>query len=166
MIMYAPETYASRNIALCTKDCLCLFVCPVGASDTENGQIDASKCVDGCRLCVDACPSHAISLMYRSYPPQQEKTDVVVAALHAAAKSKTEQEAIARSVAESPKSPAQKTLAKALEMSMRISAEDLYRESGYMLPQSAQTRMLLEGMLAEASEGFPKEAAEKLLATL
>ncbi len=35
--------HAYRNIKLCTKDCLCLFVCPVGAIDTENGQIDFEK---------------------------------------------------------------------------------------------------------------------------
>ena len=33
---------AVRNIRLCTKDCMCLYVCPTGATDTENGQIDAS----------------------------------------------------------------------------------------------------------------------------
>jgi len=55
--------HASRNIRLCTKDCLCLYVCPTGATDTENGQIDADKCLSGCRVCVDACPSHAISLV-------------------------------------------------------------------------------------------------------
>ena len=32
---------AVRNIRLCTKDCLCLYVCPTGATDTETGQIDA-----------------------------------------------------------------------------------------------------------------------------
>ena len=25
---------AVRNIRLCSKDCLCLYVCPTGASDT------------------------------------------------------------------------------------------------------------------------------------
>ena len=32
--------YAVRNIRLCTKDCLCLYVCPTGATDTENSIID------------------------------------------------------------------------------------------------------------------------------
>ena len=53
--------YAVRNLRLCTKDCLCLYVCPTGATDTENGQVDAKKCI-GCGLCVKACPSHALSL--------------------------------------------------------------------------------------------------------
>ena len=51
--------YAVRNLRLCTKDCLCLYVCPTGATDTENGQVDAKKCI-GCGLCVKACPSHAL----------------------------------------------------------------------------------------------------------
>ena len=31
---------AVRNLRLCTKDCLCLYVCPTGATDTENSIID------------------------------------------------------------------------------------------------------------------------------
>ena len=53
--------HAVRNTRLCTKDCLCLYVCPTGATDTETGQIDAAKCLDGCRACVDACPNGALS---------------------------------------------------------------------------------------------------------
>ena len=37
--------YAVRNLALCTKDCLCLYVCPTGASDTEDSIIDVCKCI-------------------------------------------------------------------------------------------------------------------------
>ncbi|MGN0415634.1 MAG: ATP/GTP-binding protein [Agathobacter sp.] len=33
------EKVAVRNLRLCTKDCLCLYVCPVGATDTENSVI-------------------------------------------------------------------------------------------------------------------------------
>ena len=64
--MYAIRSY---------YDCLCLYVCPTGATDTETGQIDPGTCISGCRLCVDACPSHAISLVPEEYPRQQEKTD-------------------------------------------------------------------------------------------
>ena len=35
------KKYAVRNINLCTKDCLCLFVCPTGATDTEIAQLGA-----------------------------------------------------------------------------------------------------------------------------
>ncbi|MCR5626694.1 MAG: 4Fe-4S binding protein, partial [Lachnospiraceae bacterium] len=49
---------AVRNLRLCTKDCLCLYVCPVGATDTENSVIDVDKCI-GCGACAAACPSKA-----------------------------------------------------------------------------------------------------------
>lgn len=54
------EKYAVRNLRLCTKDCLCLYVCPTGATDTENSIIDVEKCI-GCGACADARPSTAIS---------------------------------------------------------------------------------------------------------
>ena len=47
---------AVRNLRLCTKDCLCLYVCPTGATDTENSVIDTGKCT-GCGDCAGACPS-------------------------------------------------------------------------------------------------------------
>ena len=37
---------AVRNIRLCTKDCLCLYVCPVGATDTEDSIIDVKNVLD------------------------------------------------------------------------------------------------------------------------
>ena len=64
--------HAVRNISLCTKDCLCLYVCPVGATDTETGQIDWDKCT-GSGICAKACPSGAISMIPDKIPPQQEK---------------------------------------------------------------------------------------------
>ena len=52
------KEFAVRNLRLCTKDCLCLYVCPVGATDTENSIIDVDKCT-GCGVCAKACPSGA-----------------------------------------------------------------------------------------------------------
>ena len=152
------EKVAVRNVRLCEKDCLCLYVCPTGASDTENSVIDTEKCI-GCGACADACPARAISLVPREYPPQQKKAEEVAAALRSLARSKAEQESIA-AVLPGP-------LAKAVETSNRIMAEDLLREAGYMLPQSGNTRRLLEEMLAAAGEpGFPAEAVQKLLASV
>ena len=152
------EKVAVRNVRLCEKDCLCLYVCPTGASDTENSVIDAEKCI-GCGACADACPARAISLVPREYPPQQKKADEVAAALRSLARSKAEQESIAAAL------PG--PLAKAVEASNRIMAEDLLREAGYMLPQSGNTRRLLEEMLADTGEpGFPAEAVQKLLASV
>ncbi|MBR2099134.1 MAG: 4Fe-4S binding protein [Firmicutes bacterium] len=152
------EKVAVRNVRLCEKDCLCLYVCPTGASDTENSVIDAEKCI-GCGACADACPARAISLVPREYPLQQAKTGEVAAALRRLAGSKAEQETIAAGL------PG--PLAEAVRKSNRIMAEDLLRESGYMLPQSGNARALLEEMLGHSQEpGFPAEAAEYLLAAI
>ncbi len=152
------EKVAVRNVRLCEKDCLCLYVCPTGASDTENSVIDTEKCI-GCGTCAEACPSKAISLVPREYPTQQVKTEEVVAVLRKLIDSKAEQEELAAALPGS--------LAKAVEKSTRIMAEDLLREAGYMLPQSGNTRHLLEEMLTHAQEtDFPIEAAEQLLASI
>ena len=149
---------AVRNVRLCEKDCLCLYVCPTGASDTENSVIDAGKCI-GCGACAEACPAGAISLVPKEYPPQQEKAGKVIAALRQLSGSKAEQEGTASALSG--------PLAEALERSSRIMAEDLLREAGYMLPQSSNTRDLLEGMRAyEQEPGFPAEALELLLSTV
>ena len=81
---------AVRNLRLCTKDCLCLYVCPTGATDTENSIIDVSKCL-GCGVCAGACPSGAISMVPAEYPPQQKKDEQVTALSNALAKSKAKQ---------------------------------------------------------------------------
>lgn len=152
------KTFAVRTVRLCTKDCLCLYVCPTGAADTEDSVIDVNKCT-GCGVCVQACPSGAISLVPDEFPPQQQHSDEVLAAMKALARSKSEQESIAAALPGN--------LAAAIEKSNRIMAEDILRESGYMLPQSNNTRELLEGLLAsQAGEKFPRQAAEKLLALL
>ncbi len=159
--------HAVRNIRLCTKDCLCLYVCPTGATDTETGQIDAKRCISGCRVCVDACPSHAISLVPELYPPQQEKKDAVVSAMRALAASKTEQERLFAALEQAAASPEAKQLAKAMRMSNRLMAEDLLREAGYMLPQSRHARELLARELNETQDAnFPKDAVRRLLELL
>jgi len=156
--------HAVRNVRLCTKDCLCLYVCPTGATDTETGQIDAATCLNGCRACVDACPSHAISLVPETFPAQQEKSVPSANALISLAKSKTEQEHMAASLARTAEQPGLKMLAEALQLSNRLMAEDLIREAGYLLPQSKNVQQLLKMLLdSETSEDFPRRDAEWLL---
>ena len=159
--------HAVRNIRLCTKDCLCLYVCPTGATDTETGQIDAEKCISGCRACVDACPSHAISLIPDEFPPQQEKNKAVQASLRALSASKTQQEQIASGIVGVSDSPIVRQLAKAITMSNRLMTEDLLREAGFMLPQSQNTVNFLKSLLeVQQPNDFPKDIVVKLIAIL
>ncbi|MFI3211875.1 MAG: ferritin family protein [Eubacteriales bacterium] len=152
------KQYAVRNISLCTKDCLCLYVCPTGASDTENSIIDTEKCI-GCGACANACPSKAISLVPRELPPQQEHETVVEDAMKVLLRSKAIQENVASALPNK--------LAVAMEKSNRIMGEDIIREAGYMLPQSANTRIFLQNLEKNITDdAFPKEAVEKLLTIL
>ena len=160
-------THAVRNGRLCTKDCLCLYVCPTGATDTETGQIDAETCISGCRICVDACPSHAISLIPDEFPPQQEKTISVQVPLRVLSESKVSQERVATKIAQTSENPAARRLAKAISVSDRLMEEDLLRESGFMLPQSKNTVNFLKSLLEVSQpDDFPKEVVEKLLLIL
>lgn len=154
---------AVRNLRLCTKDCLCLYVCPVGATDTENSIIDVEKCL-GCGVCARACPSGAISMVPAEYPPQQKKTEAVTGPSFALAEGKARQEKIALQLAETAETDGLYRLMTAFAKSVRLVNEDLLRESGYMLPQSANARQLLKELVKNPpSDDFPAEAAEELL---
>ena len=149
------KKYAVRNIRLCTKDCLCLYVCPTGATDTENSIIDVSTCI-GCGDCADACPSGAISMVPFEYPPQQTKTEEVIAAMNKLLRSKSQQENIASGL------PGKLSLA--IEKSNRIMAEDIIREAGYMLPQSDNVVEFLQSLLDKNQpDDFPRDVVEGLL---
>ncbi len=156
--------YAVRNIRLCTKDCLCLYVCPTGATDTETGQIDASKCLSGCRACVDACPSHAISLVPTEYPAQQEKSEQIKQIMLSLAESKTKQEKISEAIMNNTDNPIMRQFAQVLIKSNRIMAEDLLREAGFMLPQSKNVVDLLQTIKNNRQPNdFPFDVVEQLL---
>ena len=160
------KTIAVRNLRLCTKDCLCLYVCPTGASDTENSVIDTAKCV-GCGTCAAACPSGAISMVPVEYPPQQKKAGAVLAPAYALANAKAHQEQAARQLAAAAESDGLYRLLTAMARSVRLVQEDLLRESGYMLPQSGNAHALLQGWVDDPPRpDFPTEAARRLLELL
>ena len=154
---------AVRNLRICSKDCLCLFVCPTGATDTETGQIDFEKCI-GCGACSKACPSGAISMVPYKYPKQQDKDSEVIDRLKRVINGKVEQEQIAHYIFENSNDEKEKLLAKILMKSNRLITEDLYREAGYMLPQSNNTKLFLEELLEKDNNN--KEDIEKLLELL
>ena len=149
------ERYAVRNLRLCTKDCLCLYVCPTGATDTEDSIIDKTKCI-GCGACADACPSSAISMVPQEMPPQQPKEDQVVEALRALIQSKARAENLAAQLPDA--------LSASVERSSRLMAEDLCREAGFMLPQSGNARAFLERL--KDYPGIPADVVNRLLETI
>jgi ferredoxin len=149
------KKYAVRNLRLCTKDCLCLYVCPTGATDTEDSIIDSQKCI-GCGACAEVCPSAAISLMPKELPPPQPKTKDVEDALRSLIQNKARVEILAARFSD--------PLSVAVEKSSRLMAEDLCREAGFMIPQSENTRRFLESI--QSYPGIPKDAVEILLSTL
>ena len=149
------ERYAVRNLRLCTKDCLCLYVCPTGATDTEDSIIDKTKCI-GCGACADACPSSAISMVPQEMPPQQPKEDQVAEALRALIQSKARAENLAAQLPDA--------LSAAVERSSRLMAEDLCREAGFMLPQSGNARAFLERL--KDYPGIPADVVNRLLETI
>lgn len=156
------KRYAVRNLRLCTKDCICLYVCPYGATDTEDSIIDVNQCV-GCGVCADACPSHAISMVPYDYPPQQAKATDVTTIEMMMANQKANGETIASQLASNAKDDGTYRLMKAIERSLRLVNEDLLRESGYMLPQSGNTHAVLRSWIEQPPrEDFPIDTAKAL----
>ena len=136
------ERHAYRDLKICTKDCLCLFVCPTGATDNETGQIDFDKCI-GCGACAVACPSKAISMLPRVYPKQKVKDKRVISELFKLADSKIEQIKVLKNMINNSSNDDEKRLYKAFIHSNKVMVEDMMREAGFMLPQSSNTNKLL-----------------------
>ena len=145
------ERYAYRDLKICTKDCLCLFVCPTGATDNETGQIDFDKCI-GCGNCAAACPSRAISMLPRVYPKQKVKDKRVISELFKLADSKIDQIKTLKYLISKSSDDDEKRLYKALIHSNKVMVEDMMREAGFMLPQSSNTNKLLISLKGKDEE--------------
>ena len=144
------KVYAHRDLKKCTKDCLCLFVCPTGATNNETGQIDKEKCI-GCGACANACPAHAITLIPRKMPPAQKKSSLVCTALTKIIKNKISEMRLLKHLEETATNENEKKFIKALEKSNQVILEDLMRENGYMLPESRNTHDFLEKIKEETA---------------
>lgn len=153
------EKHAYRNLKLCSKDCLCLFVCPTGATDNETGQIDFEKCI-GCGACAAACSAHAITMLPNIMPKQQPKNNKVVAELFKIINNKINEIQILKQLLKENKED--ERFIKALIHSNKVMIEDIVREAGYMLPQSKNSYDLLEKIKVSGDE-TSKEIASKLL---
>ena len=145
------ERYAYRDLKICTKDCLCLFVCPTGATDNETGQIDFDKCI-GCGACAASCPSKAISMLPRFYPKQKVKDKRVISELFKLADSKIEQIKVLKNMINNSSNDDEKRLYKAFIHSNKVMVEDMMREAGFMLPQSSNTNKLLLSLKGKDEE--------------
>lgn len=152
------SSHAYRNINRCTKDCLCLFVCPTGATDNETGQIDFAKCI-GCGACAQACPSRAITMLPNVMPKIQPKSKEMVDELFKIADNKIKEIQILKSLLTEEEKEENK-LIKALIHSNKVVIEDIMREAEFMIPECPKAHELLV-LLSKNTE--VQDIANKLL---
>jgi ferredoxin len=100
-------------------------------------------------LCVDACPSGAIYLVYQRIPkrqlPQEELTELLSGLLL----SQAARSLHSRIAAEAEKSKQPAALLAGLALSSKVLGEDCIRESGHLVPEAGRMEDLIGSALIQ-----------------
>ncbi|MCW5212008.1 4Fe-4S binding protein [Desulfobulbus sp. TB] len=162
-------TVAERDGSKCAKDCSCVYICPTGAADTEDGKIDEDKCI-GCGKCVEFCLTRALSMKItgdrKGYPPERHKAKTVRQNMYQLAEKKMQQMQIASDLHRKSTDEHEKKFLMGIGRANLVMAAGFMREGGYLQPQGDHTKALLSFLQETETDQDVTEEIEKLLKNL